>query len=808
MLGELRVEDALVARRQIMDDVASDPESAIWLLEEAKQDPYYSEALTAYELLSSLHMGIVNRLERLGEQKTEEKVPTDQQESPSEINWEHILNEAVDVDQEAFKKQKDIIINAHHIIEDLSHSTNGKSKLADKKLVRQQRQALHRALGEYWAPEEFIDDPELTKTILESWMTTSSVPESKRQIYIGLFTESISKYIRNHQADLTPESIASFIASVEKASIAQELMTDTYIKSYFESVTGNDPQSVSDNYYKFVRSLLRLSDNPAALIRGLKIAIFETDTLPMEGRYHKMWSVGAQTRYDLTDMQIRTMSANMTILELCQRYLKRGPNENFHLKIDLEDVFSDNEFERLSGLPIETRQQYVKENAKRIRGRLDDVQTIYIQQVNIAIAKIGIDEYTRRHRVGGLIHETLPSEEMYKTVLEDLISGTNAYQGHVDAVYHYLAERYPEDTDLLEALLLSSDVLMEEFRVTYPAMSLDTKQSMKAIKDFPDLEKTIHRAFADITQSEITLDEQLLPGPRERIPLGDGFIMEVHDIEEGFDAYDVDTEEVDMKLNEACEAVSKLKGKVRPFSIFSVEDNNGKHMDGIIRKETALDKGELHPLNEFSSSDLPHEYQLEESEDDIDQRINHLFNRYLTDRRRFMNKRGLMVVWETTDVGEVQLEIHKHPKDPQIYVCKWRNQDKSAIFLIDREFRIQLGKKKATDSKFLKQLNLLAANVLTGYFTQQAVESEEGTIEEGRAGVTERIAHLHLLPNGQKYSYEAWGNCLEEQGLDLEVLSKLQQIKRKTSRQSTYYKALIADEEDKGPLRIKPLKHW
>ena len=115
MLGELRVEDALVARRQIMDDVASDPESAIWLLEEAKQDPYYSEALTAYELLSSLHMGIVNRLERLGEQKTEEKVPTDQQESPSEINWEHILNEAVDVDQEAFKKQKDIIINAHHI---------------------------------------------------------------------------------------------------------------------------------------------------------------------------------------------------------------------------------------------------------------------------------------------------------------------------------------------------------------------------------------------------------------------------------------------------------------------------------------------------------------------------------------------------------------------------------------------------------------------------------------------------------------------------------------------------------------------
>lgn len=719
-------------------------------------------------------------------------------EAPTPVpeNYDDLLEEVEEREDQAEyyeNRQRDIMF-IHTVVED--HA----ARLADagKNPTRKQREAIERALKQ--SVREFnasamLAEPHRLMVMLESIIAKQDTSSEACQDVSKLLSEKVRVLVEaRSRGETTPDDIAGWLRVAAHPGIAQRELQQTLLAAHFRPLLGSSSEKTIDHYETFVRSLLRLSDEPNALELGLSIAEFKNQAIFGKSDIYQTYiDVYPQAGLHRPDMVGRLINIKRALLEIDFAAHKEALDDLIDsAATDLEKLQPQKPLqEMLHDVPSDMQQDFTN---RYLQGKLSHSEAIRVAIMTEAMKEIGLSEFSRRFEVLQQSQQFI--EHAWESSDDYMDFAMGERDGRlIDYILAQAKAKFPEQADFLSQVLSHSSAVREDIDTYLNDRTLDLgKQFTERLRQNGG---TLPAAMMD--------SDYFLGLQRKEINLGDGYILTIA----GENENDIAEQEAYISaLDPAVLEAEKQRFDERSRGMYSrnhvLETGNDEYgFFGFMRRETVEDLKAIHPLEQLlADSRVEKALNIDHDPHEI---IEKLRDQVLLNRRRFMNIRGIAAHFTQDERNDssIRLELKKHPKNPQAFIGRLMVAGhRPAKFLLDPNLLIQTGNKRVQNKERLAVLNAASAAVLYTFMCQEAVESEEGTIGEGKSAVTERIAHLRLLPEGAKHSYEAWSNCLEAEGLDLEVLSRNAQIEKQTTRVSTYVKAIEGDSETKPPLLI------
>lgn len=795
------------------------PEERQWVQSEINQDPYYNAAILGTNTLRGI-------LEHLAQRIADDQIPPIQEEQGlTEIHVETRQDNSLDElladledDHELIadraEQQKKDIADIHSFLDSYQ------AELANNTVItKSRRAALRRFLNsEYkkrWSGEQLADDPIRLKNILDSIHSKTGISEITRNDIRDCILKSVKEHVAATTASVDPDIISRRIEASLLPGLSSGELQQVLLCCYFRTAEMYaDVGLVVDSYERFIRGGIRLASKPEVMRQAMKIASFDTYLLPDGGLYaHKVKAVPL-LRLDRPEYFGRAFACLQGIyiltasLDALDKLPPARPNPLNEFSGYIKKLAD-------SGKPIRPSSVITKH-----------YHGLSVAHFSMALKALGEEEYQRRSdALDDYMDLYRDPSKVVKATLDIQLSeqedpGFDIYTSQAKYVARYLITKHPGLADFFKVIFETDYAVSAEASAYIGDQTLKMTQTLHDQEYMAKLEPALRQAMERRGGRSVrkalkkagNLGEFLKDIVENQTETAarrtdDGFVVEVF-ISKGNVLTDEDWLGI---LGHYSKQIEKAKNEItRTTGIGRRAVNIGDAKEGfllIVREESHLDKQTYHPLDdiigEANSEKLEYapEYTLRALGAVEASRLN-----ILATQRRFLNRRGIS--WQKDFVGgdKLTVNLHKHPRNPQNFVCEVLSADGGNItrakVLMNGELAFLLGDRKVRNTQGLAELNALAAEILERFMCQEAVESEEGQIGNEKNTVTARIAHLRLLPEGQSYSYDRWVACLETEGLDLEVLSNLQQIKYNTDRKSTYVQAVERDDISLGPLRV------
>ncbi len=775
-----------------------------------RDDTQYFEAYT--------YLSALGELAAAARITSEEHGVADISDAPQEPeNINDLLAELEDVEHQAeltklAEQQKEDIDNSHSMLSDLNRLQASFGRRPTKKQNAEWKRCLRRAFRERWTAEELADQPHRLKTVLESMLCKDGVREVTRDGVLEHIRTEVVKYVKTTERTTTPDVIADrFVASFSPGLASQQLK-ETLVKPYIQEGERHDIEGVLNNYERLVRATLRVSDRPDICKQAILTAGFQTELLPGRSLYSGMIQAIPRFRLDQPSLFGYSMS--------CLRALNV-----LRIHHDVEFVMSSrgNIYTEANA----TIQQSIES------GRLTDEQyraleshfgRVGLQHGSIAVMALGAEEFQRRMLAMEMYTEQLNGEAAINRFIEEFGSRSR-HQDVLDEVPHLadiaveaVCEEMPDMRDFLLEFTNADYEVLHELPNYVPDMSSNLTNIMRASRHsvIDDIGSSVDAMYETLYEDPETAEQLREQGYEpgmsfldsmsqmrtDEYVTDDGYVVTVmssaNDPEITTAEWEDLLEYYKVQLEEGRQIISETTGQRRKSHIIS-DPELGLHV--TIRPESEEDRRAFHPIDKL----LNQVDKVDESDVKLFQSIiEDARQKVLLERRRFLNSRGIRYNLDGDD--SLGISIVKHPKNPQYYICTFDVQsDEHPLrvqVLMNHDLQFQLGNKRVRSKEKLLAFNAVAAELLTFFMCADALDTEEGPINDEKNALVSRIAHLRLLPEGQHYSPDRWRKCLEVEGEDLEVLSRLQQLRYHTSRNSTYVQAVENDDSSKGPLLI------
>lgn len=818
-----RIRDALEAQKEFNElckDASEAERDELWLA--AIDDPYFEPGLEAQELLERLGRSLGSVVAK-SQTAVENTGAIDKTEVLSQTEIEKLLAEIEDAEPKDFELQKQCAADIEKFHGALDSYNTRRGRIPKQPSAKQGRE-LDLALRSKLPPsyiKEVAASPERARSLLDTLACKDGIRELTRQDMKTYLTTQLHEAIKKQLENYTPDQLADAIKASARPGLSQSSLEKLYIETYFKQANLNSAEAILDNYELFVRGILRILDMPETARYATGIIHFETPLLPAEGRYHHMVSNAAFERVDKPDLIRRRLELLRIDTAIAARLHMEALPIASNWRPDIPDG-------------VDPSKLRIKNQRQLVLGSI--ASRVVNEQMGIAVLAIGQHTFQRRSELLRAIKEIqdgYSTDEGMSELLNRMMAST-ADGRQVTPTEFIRAEVYKrtasdDERAFIDAVFLGGSSLRSEADTYLSDLTINplfqhefgqpTKpdSGIQAMFDEHDVARYV-RSIAetqgeDPEHLEATLHEMFAEGMHEITQsLGNGYRLGffVRSSESKGGAWELSDAErqtvftrVDMNLVQA--AVDRLEqshGLNRNYEIIPDLDNLTVF---IVRPETTAEIQELHALNELLGlfglfgdewTDETGEVIIEASHFEVSEK-----------RRRFMNRRGIQINLTNEDeVPPFAITFRKHPKNPLAFIGTLKSGDQQATFLIDPTLRVQLGRKYVENRSNFIRFNALCASILAWFATKEAIETEEGPIEDGRSSVTDRIAHLRFLQPGYSYSYDAWSNCLEAEGLDLEVLSALRGIKHDTDQKSTYVRAIESDDPNKPPLVVYPDK--
>lgn len=773
---------------------------------EALADPYFEPGIRSEDLLRGLAVGIGS----LVEQPPAKSPGTEQARNDAVDQWAALADIETEERQAQRAAEKKLTISqTHNFVQEYTDTRRGMGKSPSAKQRKALQRSLRRGYRERWKTDELADNPEQLRTILESIdAMEGSSTETKETLSIFI-ADQVKDHIKQTWPETDPDVMGRRLKTALEPSLVGDRLIDSLLRTYFESAQGRQSAEVLDNYECFVRGILRCADSPAVMARAIQIAQFETDIVEQDSLYFLKAQILPQFRLDQPELFGQRGGINKALAQI-KMYLD-----------DLSILGEKSTQVNLHEAALEEMTRLQDAGASDIREAVKQLKTtrfgvLFQHEGMRVVEQLGEDGYKRRLEAMSLFQELSRDGSIATSFMQDFLemsmSDKPSPSHAIDMLIHRVAKQHPDCEDFLRAMFNTPSVVQDEL----PRFIQDpTGEITKLIRTAAG-QKLLAEAVGGVEQLEnlagISI-EDMMAGLEEMaqeahtisIPLEDGFVLDW--IVAGSNHYP-SAEELALVLDaigtEQLEAAKQqLRNTTgaarRRHELLMAEDDSG--VQGIIRFENEEDRKTWHLVDSITgTTDL----EFDTSIAALQQEIEGTRNTILQQRRRFLSDRGIEAVLEEAD-ERLSIQIHKHPRNPQAFVVTVEGQDAQGIhtarILMDSSLAFQLGNKKVRSPENLLVLNAMAAELLAIFTCQEAVETTEGTIKEG-SNLVARIAHLRLLPEGQKSSFTQWEKCLDQEGLDLDVLNKQQQQKLNTKRSTTYVQAVEDDDTSKGPIRI------
>lgn len=791
------------------------PEERQWLLSEIDQDPYYNTAIIGTNTLRGV-LGYLSQRIADGKAKETEEV-TELQINQNDGNLHELLADLED-DHELIaaqaEQQKKDIADIHSYLDsyEAERSTNGG-------LTKSQRTALRRRLNSEfkirWTGEQLADDPIRLKNILDSIYSKTGISEATRNDIKECILKNVKEHVVATTYTVDPDIIGSRIEASLLPGLASADLQRVLLGCYFRTAEMNaDVGLVINSYERFIRGAIRLASKPEVMRQAMKIASFETYLLPEGGLYdHKVKAVPL-LRLDQPEYFGRTFACLQGI------------------SILMASIDALDEIGPARPNPLNEFTGYIKqlaESGKPVRPS-NAISRHYhglsVAHMSMALKALGEEEYQKRsNAIDDYIDLYRDPSKVVDAVLdiqmsEQEDSGFDIYTSQAKYMASYLISKYPDLADFFKVIFETDYAVSAEASAYIGDQTLKISQVIHDQEYMAKLEPGLRQAMERLggrsarkalkkvgNLGELITDVMEKQTETAARRTDDGFVVEAF-ISKGNELSDEDWLEILAHYSKQIEKAKKEITRTTGIGRRAVNIGDTKeHIILIVREESQADKQAYHPLDnvigEVDPEQLKYsqEYALRTLASVEASRLN-----ILATQRRFLNKRGISWQKDFGNGDKLTINLHKHPRNPQNFICEILSAEEGKItrakVLMNTELAFVLGERKVRDSQGLSELNAHAAEILERFMCQEVVESEEGQIGHEKNTVTARIAHLRLLPEGQVYSYDRWSECLKVEGLDLEVLSDLQQIKYKTDRKSTYVQAVERDDISLGPLRI------
>lgn len=784
--------------RELLDVYENEsPEEQESLLEEIETDSRYDDAREIHDELQNAASVFGKVLRRV-----EGNVSTLDDSTVSaapERDYESLFDSIEDTETQAEYyegRQRDI-----QLVHDVLENHAGRLAKMEKVPTRKQKEAAERALKQELQSVRGTDlmaEPHRLAVMLESIIAKDDVSEQARREVKELISERVGKCIEANARDTDPDDIANWLRMANRPSIAQQDVRKTLIGSYFKPLLGVTSEQTIVHYENFIRGILRVADEPTAARYGLDIIEFKDKSIiPNNAMYNVYLQSFGGAGFHRPDLMARLLTAGRAITDI-----KLGINED--VMLELTDAMTEGaakEFKRKSLDPHNPDNAGVVEQTASFvqrfqRGSLKGNESAIFAIQREAVGEIGIEEYKARHYAMQSIQEAVHDLPVDMAEYTDFLFDSEFGEGRMnDYLIHYAVAKSPSQEAFIRAVLSSDSLVRSDSDVYLTDRTLEATLRMNE-----HLAETNSKLFGNAPLIDMARDYLKL---KREVDMGDGYIIGIF----GQNEEELTDEEGRLKqvnpdvLEAAKKRFAERSGGMYSRNHLFYDDESG--FSGMMRHKTEEDSHGLHDLETVLGD--ARMQRLFSSEHDPREIIDGLRDDILKNRRRFMNIRGIAAELTGTDNEQaaIRLELRKHPKNPQAFIGTVKlNGVKPVRFLIDPDMNILTGKKRVVNKERLQHLNAAALTVLQTFMCQQVVETEEGIIGDGKSAITERIAHLRLLPEGSKHTYEAWSTCLGAEGLDLEVLSAMNQKEKETTRVSTYVKAIENDSEAKPPLKI------
>lgn len=787
-----------------------------YLTVEAKGDPYFGPALEVKQLLGDMATGLSNlaasRIQELQARRDEQTSGDDEFDRIADLD-------GYDEQRESADKKAATIQTTHSFIE---NARGAEGFLANSRTVKQQKavkRTVSRAYRESWETAALANDPEQLRTVLES-LDASSLPENRKQELSEFITREVKSYVSETAGTTDPDTIARRLLAALEPSAVSDGLVDTLLKPYFVAAEVQGVDEVLDNFETFLRGVLRIADYPRTMATALEIASFKTKILTEDSLYFYHFKVEPTVRLDRPELfgRLNGISRAMSSLQAHVDGVTTLLNLQSITEQDAPPSVYSSLTEQLRHYSEDlTPDELVKEYRDIMRStRFATLQT---ETGRLVSTILGLDEFKRRAEAmdayfrvqsTGIVESTVP-------VMIETSDGNNGITAEhaLDIFIRKVIEEFPDQAEFLHTLAHTGSRIQDElpdFITDASANLLTMWQTSNGIEFAAHILDQIGTIDGKDKPSIEEMDEFGKNAQTTTIELGDGYVVEL--IESKGLPYPTPSEIASLleeigtdRIRQAQQQIEGATGARRRHELIM---GPGMSSPVLIRRENKQDKKAIHPINplveiiaemELADPDTLDEISLLTAIEENRMRIN-------DKRRRFLNQRGIRFDLFSDEDEQFQMTVKKHPDNRKAFVVEFLlrsgEERQTARILMDDKLQFRLGEQRVRNRSALLLLNMVASELVAHFACQEAVETTEGRIE-GNKGLVERIAHLRLLPEGQQRSDDRWYRCLELEGLDLDVLGKLQQEKLGTNRVTTYVEAVESDGEDKGPIVITDL---
>ncbi len=812
----LTVQDALAAQQELSEMLsAASTEDRQWLMQEAATDPVYQEAEKAQSDLGRLANAFAQLIEQ--RQTGEAEIAKDSPNTNYDI--EALLADLEDDPTLAEKAalQREDIASAHDFADKYAFERRTINRKPNKKDEAVLERTLKREFRNRWTAEEMANQPLRLMSVLDSITCKEGVSDQVKSTLINFISSEVSKYVGENAAQTSPEVIGERLLACFTPSFVQEKLKRALIAPYFRAAESREIDVLMDNYESFIRGILRVGHLPEICAGALDVALFKTPLLGKDSTYDKTLTIIPAIRLDRPELFARITGISRTI-----QILRLNMGNNL-LSEDLNRPDEGNIFGTMStAMDNFDWKKFEKGDYIKLMTHGTGMERLIALHASEAVTTLGGDkeareEYQERFSAFARIQELISDRSYLQSEyfeeshqLNDNDSNYEAVPQAIMVIIKMAIKEFPKQENFLRSLINTQCTVQDEL----PLFIHDKSGDVRWLNSFmaEELQEMLGKLLPQL-EYEQPEDEEIPENMGEWMQehtktisyrTDDGFIIETNLLADSPDftieEWQALLEEHAGKIGQVKDSIVTRQGATRRHEFLGLKGS----LPLLIRRESEEDRKGLHPIDEILRLD----FEGHEGES-ADQALESCQRMVIEERRRFLNKRGIEFFSEVEDDEDVEsllMQIHKHPRNPQNFIVTVEavvdGQRHRAKLLMDSQLRFQLGDKKVTQPEGLKWLNVYAAEFLSAFMCNEAVETTEGTISDEKNALTSRIAHLRLLPDGQNYSYKQWEICLEDEGLDLEVLSDLQALKKVTTRKSTYVKALEDDDPSKGPLRI------
>lgn len=722
---------------------------------------------------------------------------------------EHLLRE-LDIDREALvaevEQQKKDISGIHEVLNGYTLTTE--NKCITKKTQREIKRYLNSEFRQRWGSETLANDPMRFKNLLESIASKADTSTYVKESVKRYLVEQVKNYIDKTASQTNPEIIGKRIEASLLPSQETQTLQETLLGTYFKSAERlQDMEGVLDNYERFIFGIIRvIGDKPELAKRALNVACFETDLLAADSLYALKALRLPSYRLDKPELYARAWGTLVTIFRMSASLdvVNKSPKLVNPLA-NMKDYI-----ENYQGGPIDQR------TFRRLKKDYGWQASIHIK---LAQDAIGEEELERRFQVVEELRGLFTDEKKLSSIIFDELNNGAGFSSTIVYAGEYLKSKYPDMVEFIDRIVKAEVPLNKElakqtsetplFGLSDKVLDLDiTDKWMRAyLQNLSSADEDISGLLPQLATTKELVSFAKTRSQNVSWPTGDGFMIDIilsNDIIIDNQLVSEILDEFGSEIEKAKQVIATLPDSGR--QAYTISDPDRLFFINV-RPESAQDKKKLHPLDAILGKiDAPdEEYDPRTSLIDSLHTIEEARDTILTRRRRFLNERGVYLV-DTQDKESIKIVIKKHTSNPNYFICDFEYSDnegtENAKVLMGPDLLFHLGDRKVRSPENLAELNAMTAVILVYFMTHEVIDTEEGQVGDNKNSVTARIAHLRLLPEGQKYSYEAWGKCLEAEGLDLETLSEQQQLVYDTTRKSTYVSAVEKDDLLLGPLRI------